>query len=68
MEQLISTRQAAQLLGLSPDTLRRWRTSGRGPAYARFGALHGRAFYLPKDIEAWVDRHLKQSSQEMGRA
>ena len=34
---LINERQAAQRLGLAVQTLRNWRSQGRGPEYIRFG-------------------------------
>ena len=33
MPQLVNTRQAAEILGRSPATLKRWRYEGVGPAY-----------------------------------
>lgn len=34
---LLDTHQASQLLGLAPGTLRKWRLTGRGPAFVRLG-------------------------------
>lgn len=36
--QLLSTKEAAHLLGVSPRTLEGWRLDGLGPAYTRLGA------------------------------
>ena len=47
----ISTVDAAARLGLSPRTLDRYRTTGGGPAFHRFG---GRVRYSGEDLEAWV--------------
>lgn len=46
-----STREAAAWLGLSPRTLDRYRVSGDGPAFHRFGS---RVRYLAPDLEAWA--------------
>lgn len=37
-ESLLTTREAAQLLGLQPRTLREWRRRGKGPSYYRVSA------------------------------
>ena len=47
----ISTVDAAARLGLSPRTLDRYRATGGGPAFHRFG---GRVRYGGADLEAWV--------------
>ena len=47
----ISTVDAAARLGLSPRTLDRYRATGGGPAFHRFG---GRVRYSGADLEAWV--------------
>ena len=48
---LLDTREAAAWLGLSPKTLERYRVSGEGPEFQRFGS---RVRYLLKDLEAWA--------------
>ncbi len=45
---------AAAKLGVSPRTLQRWRSGGRGPAYARLGKLPK---YRLEDLEAFVAQH-----------
>ena len=47
----LSTRRAAAFLGLSPRTLDRYRVSGEGPAFHRFG---NRILYRRDDLEAWA--------------
>ena len=55
----LSTREAAEWLGLSPRTLDRYRVSGEGPAFHRFGS---RVRYLAADPEAWASaRRLSMS-------
>jgi hypothetical protein len=34
---LISTDEAAAIFGLQPDTLKKWRSRGTGPAFLRLG-------------------------------
>ena len=47
----VATREAAERLGLSPSTLARYRTTGAGPRYFRFG---GCVRYRGDDLEAWA--------------
>lgn len=37
-ERLLSTNEAAGILGLDPTTLKRWRTRGGGPVYSKVSA------------------------------
>lgn len=58
----LSTRQAAAYLGLSPRTLDRYRVSGEGPDFHRFG---GRILYRKTDIEHWAaERRVSSASEE----
>ena len=47
----MDTREAAALLGLSPNTLARYRITGEGPWYYRLG---GCVRYRGDDLEAWA--------------
>ena len=49
--QYLGTREAAAFLGLSPRTLDRYRVTGEGPAFHKFGA---RVRYARADLEAWA--------------
>ena len=61
----LDTREAAAWLGLSPKTLERYRVSGEGPHFHRFGS---RVRYLLADIEAWASARRRVSMSEEGRA
>lgn len=62
---LISTAEAAQMLGIQPQTLRVWRLKGIGPRYRRIGSsVHGRACYLPADIDEWVKQNRFDSTSQ----
>ena len=52
---LLTTTEAAAALGVKPQTMRKWRQTGAGPLYIRFGGPFGRAHYRRSDIDAWVD-------------
>ena len=52
---LLQTASVAALLGLKPQTLRKWRLQGRGPRYVRLGGPTGRVVYRRCDVDAWLD-------------
>ena len=54
---LLSTADAANYLGLRPQTLRAWRFKGGGPPYIRFGAkARGTVAYKISDLDIWVNQ------------
>ncbi|MDE0331666.1 MAG: helix-turn-helix domain-containing protein [Nitrospinae bacterium] len=59
----LSTRQAAEWLGLSPRTLDRYRVTGQGPVFHRFGS---RVRYLLADLEAWASARRRASTSDDG--
>jgi len=62
-ERLLTTSEAAALLGLSIKTLERHRTSGAGPHYIKLGAgRSGRVRYRRADLDAWVAEHRRAST------
>ncbi len=52
LEVLSDVQLAARLCGVSVETLRKWRKSGKGPPYLRAGARTVR--YRTVDVEAWI--------------
>ena len=59
----LSTRQAAEYLGLSTRTLDRYRVSGDGPVFHRFG---GRVRYLRDDLDVWAASRRRRSTSDDG--
>ena len=59
----LSTREAAEYLGLSPRTLDRYRVSGDGPVFHRFG---GRVRYTRSDLDAWAEQRRRASTADDG--
>ncbi len=59
----LSTRRAAAFLGLSPRTLDRYRVTGEGPVYHRFG---NRILYRREDLEAWAGARRVRSTSDGG--
>ena len=51
---LLQSAAVATLLGMRPQTLRKWRLSGRGPPYIRLGGPMGRVLYRRADLDAWL--------------
>lgn len=55
MDDFITSQRLAEELGFRPQTLRRWRSEGRGPRYIRFGdARRGRVRYARRDVAEWL--------------
>lgn len=52
LDRLLSTRQAATVIGVSVSTLKRMRYAGLGPVYVKVGSRTYR--YSAGDIEDWV--------------
>jgi len=48
----LSTARAAELLDVSPATLRKWRATRRGPPFHRVGR---RVVYAEAALRAWAD-------------
>ena len=61
----LNTRQAADFLGLSTRTLDRFRVSGDGPVFHRFG---GRVRYSRPDLECWAASRRRASTSDDGTA
>ena len=61
----LNVRQAAEHLGLSSRTLDRYRVSGEGPVFMRFG---GRVRYMREDLDAWARAQRRKSTSDDGTA
>ena len=69
MTRTLTTHQLAAQLGITPQTLRRWRMDGRGPRYARLGGPRSMAVYREADVDDWLESRLRSStSDEAARA
>jgi predicted DNA-binding transcriptional regulator AlpA len=54
-ERLLTEKEAAQLLGLQPSTLRRWRSTGQ-PGQPEFVKIAGRAIrYRMSNLAAYIE-------------
>ena len=55
----LDTRQAADYLNLSPNTLHRWRWSGDGPRYRKFGRS---VRYALDDLDAFAESGARENT------
>ena len=61
----ITEAQAAELLGIAPATLRRWRCVGRGPNFLKLSpSPRGRVRYLPSAVLQWREAHEMHLDQD----
>ena len=69
-ESLLSTSDAASLLGIRPGTLRVWRVKGCGPRYIRLGdSLRAQVRYRSCDVVKWISsREVGSTAQETEEA
>ena len=61
----LTAREAALHLGLSTRTLDRYRVSGDGPVFLRFG---GGVRYLREDLDDWARTRRRKSTSDDGSA
>jgi hypothetical protein len=60
---LCSPQEAAEFLGVSVDTLARWRVVGTGPAFVKFSrAKQAIVRYRREDLERFVQAHVRTST------
>ena len=59
MDQLLSTQEAADYIGIKPGTLRKWRWHGTGPSYVRLGrSKRARVVYRASDLTSWLSERV----------
>ena len=61
VETLLTTEQAAWLLGISRKTLERMRVEGRGPKFVKIGRC---VRYRQHDLLTWISTNTHQSTSE----
>lgn len=62
MTKLYTTDEAAELLRLSPQTLRLWRLTGKGPRYSK--PSRSRCLYAEDDLNRFLEERKFASSSE----
>lgn len=58
----LNSKQAADYLGLKPNTLAKMRVYGNGPKYRKHGF---RVLYALEDLNAWSEASSRRSTSEM---
>ena len=64
MQELLTTKEAAEHVGLSVSTLNQYRVTGRGPKYIRLGGSR-LVRYDRAQLEAWALSDQRQSTSEV---
>ena len=64
-DRLLRSEEAAQLLGITDRTLRRWRAAGRGPAYVQEANMMLR--YRESAVRAWIKTNEKAPGAKRGK-
>lgn len=59
---LLTEREAARILTVSPDALRNWRLRGGGPKFVRVSSRCVR--YRLADLIAWTDARVRSSTSD----
>lgn len=59
----MSQQEVAEQLGVTVETLRRWRVHGAGPRWFRFG-LGMRLMYNRQDVKDWIEQQRETATQE----
>ena len=62
MLRLLTQREAALTLSLSPRSMERMRCKGGGPKFVRLS--RGRIAYREEDLAEWINRRLVSSTSE----
>lgn len=66
MEKLLTTPDAARVLGMKAAALESWRWRGEGPPFVRVTARAIR--YRPEDLKRFIEDRLRRSTSDPGRS
>lgn len=61
MKRFLRAPEAAEYLGLAPQTLARWRVEGQGPVHRAFGRAIA---YAVEDLDAFADSRVRRSTSD----
>jgi predicted site-specific integrase-resolvase len=59
MDALIDEKTAAEVLGVAPKTLTRWRWARKGPPYVRIGVIR----YRLEDLDGYVQSNRVENAK-----
>jgi uncharacterized protein YjcR len=60
-------REAAEYLGVSPNTLNNWRVQGKSPKYSKASGKNGMIFYTQASLVNWLDSNQRISTSDNGK-
>jgi len=60
---LLKTTEAAEFLGIKPNTLAIWRLQGKGPVFKKMGKL---VKYLESDLNIYLEENTHTSTSRQG--
>ncbi|WP_424955565.1 helix-turn-helix transcriptional regulator [Hyphomicrobium sp. 1Nfss2.1] len=61
---LLTTKEAARLVRLSPRTLERHRVQATGPRYRKAGpGIRARVLYAVEDLNSWIGDSFRSTSE-----
>lgn len=63
MPDLLNAAQAAESIGIKPQTLATWRLKGFGPRHIKCGS---RCMYSREEILAWLESRTRKSTSDPG--
>jgi predicted DNA-binding transcriptional regulator AlpA len=58
----LSEREVADLLGVSPNTLKHWRWIGKGSRYVK---LVSKVAYRQQDLDAWINANVTEPGHKV---
>ena len=61
---LLTTQQAADILGIKKNTMEGWRLRGEGPTYYKIGKL---VKYAEADLDRYIDAQIRRSTSDNGK-
>jgi len=62
--ELLTTEQLAELLGLRTNTIGGWRLKGQGPRFCKLGRS---VRYRREDVEEWIKENIHQNTCQSGK-
>jgi transposase len=60
-------REAAEYLGVSPNTLNNWRVQGKSPKYSKASGKNGMIFYTLDSLVSWLEAGQRTSTSDNGK-
>jgi hypothetical protein len=62
-KKMLSPREVAEMLGMTPGSLANWRVTGGGPVFVRIGTR--KIMYRSEDVEAFISGGVRTSTSDV---